>query len=91
MARLRCRMSPALRDFHDPRAELTLRRLLGTPNHEFVHRGRSGGRTYWLEFTDLTDSQIEGYIGLFRSYGVPEGALEVAGAKATNTPQETFP
>lgn len=72
---LRLCLSPARRDFaEDPRADATLRRVFALPGGHFIrHR-----KTVWYAVPDLAAGVAESYVGLFRIFGVPDHAMEIA-------------
>lgn len=75
MARFRVRLNGI--GVAGPDAELIARRLLCEPHDDI-----QVGTNVWCEFHTLSDGQIEGYVGLFRSRGVQVRYMEILDDKA---------
>ncbi len=76
MSVLRVRLAGA--DIAGPSAQTVMRRLL-SEQHTDVRLGpRAAGQgRMWMEFRELTDDQIDGFVGLLRANGVKARYLEV--------------
>lgn len=78
---LRVRLAGA--DLAGPSAQVVMRRLLSEPHRDVRLGGAAVGQgRMWLEFRDLTDDQIAGFVGLLRANGVKARYLEVIGDRS---------